>query len=148
MPGEGFHTLTKGVLFSSCGTSHLPLKGRFSYPYKGSFVLFPNQWGTSQSTPLRGPASLLAHRLVPTPFGEQPPRWHIVRCLTLIPFVTAQIHLYQILSYLSFPSWVSPQGFKTRLLGEGFHTLIKGVLFSSPTNVGHHTFNRGSTPFH
>ena len=31
-----------------------------------------------------------------------------------------------------------PQGFKTRLLGEGFHTLINGVLFSSPTNMGHH----------
>ena len=25
----------------------------------------------------------------------------------------------------------SPQGFKTRLLGEGFHTLINGGLFSS-----------------
>ena len=32
----------------------------------------------------------------------------------------------------------SPQDFKTRLLGEGFHTLINGGLFSSPTNVGHH----------
>ena len=27
---------------------------------------------------------------------------------------------------------------KTRLLGEGFHTLTNGGLFSSPTNVGHH----------
>ena len=27
---------------------------------------------------------------------------------------------------------------KTRLLGGGFHTFINGVLFSSPTNVGHH----------
>ena len=36
---------------------------------------------------------------------------------------------------LSFPFRVSPQGFKTRLLGEGFHTLINGGLFSSPTNV-------------
>ena len=32
-----------------------------------------------------------------------------------------------------------PQGFKTHLVGEGFHTLIKGRLFSFPTNVGHHT---------
>ena len=31
-----------------------------------------------------------------------------------------------------------PKGFKTRLQGEGFHTLINGGLFSSPTNVGHH----------
>ena len=32
----------------------------------------------------------------------------------------------------------SPQGFKTCLLGKGFHTFINDVLFSSPTNVGHH----------
>ena len=32
----------------------------------------------------------------------------------------------------------SPQGFKSRLLGEGFHALIKGGLFSSPTNVGYY----------
>ena len=34
--------------------------------------------------------------------------------------------------------WASPQDFKMRLLGEGFHILINGVLFSSPTNVGYH----------
>ena len=48
--------------------------------------------------------------------------------------VTAQIHRQQILSFLDFPFRASPQGFKTRLLGEGVHTLVKGVLFSSPTN--------------
>ena len=31
-----------------------------------------------------------------------------------------------------------PHGFKTHLLGRGFHTLIKNVSFSSPTNVGSH----------
>ena len=36
------------------------------------------------------------------------------------------------------PLQASPQGFKMRLLGEGFHTLINGGLFSSPTHVGHH----------
>ena len=40
-----------------------------------------------------------------------------------------------------------PQGFKTRLVGEGFQTLIKGNLFSSPTNVklreGFHTLIKG-----
>ena len=40
---------------------------------------------------------------------------------------------------LGFPSQASPRGFKKHLLGEGFHTLINGVLFSSPTDVGHHT---------
>ena len=32
----------------------------------------------------------------------------------------------------------SPQGFKTRLLGKGFHTLMNGGLFSSLINLGHH----------
>ena len=39
--------------------------------------------------------------------------------------------------------WVFPFGlplkvFKMRLLGRGFHTLIKNVSFSSPTDVGSH----------
>ena len=34
--------------------------------------------------------------------------------------------------------WASPQGFKTRLVGRDFHTLIRNVLFLSPTNVGSH----------
>ena len=33
---------------------------------------------------------------------------------------------------------LSLSGFKTCMLGEGFHTLINGGLFFSPTNVGHH----------
>ena len=95
--GEGFHTLINGVLL-------------------GCFVHLPNQCGRSQSNPLRaqrpywhsflslidvgpppnppplGPNVLTGHRLVSTPFGEQPPCWPIVRCLALIPLVTAQIH--------------------------------------------------------
>ena len=86
-----------------------------------------------------GPVFFLAHRLVSTPFGEQREGRHIVRWLTLISFVTTQIHCEQILSSLDFPFRVFPQGFKTSLLGEGFHTLVNGGLFSSPTNVGHHT---------
>ena len=42
------------------------------------------------------------------------------------------------MSSLGFPFRASSQDFKTRLLNEGFHTLINGGLFSSPTNVGHH----------
>ena len=34
--------------------------------------------------------------------------------------------------------WASPQGFRTRLLGEGFHTLINYGCSPPPTNVGHH----------
>ena len=88
------------------------VRGRFPHSYKWWFVLFPSQYGTSQSTPfgasilvdtlsffqsmwdppqihpLWGSAFLLAHRLVSTPFKEQREGWHIVRCLALISFVT------------------------------------------------------------
>ena len=37
-----------------------------------------------------------------------------------------------------FPFRLTLKVFKTRLLGKGFHTLIKGVSFSFPTKVGHH----------
>ena len=43
-----------------------------------------------------------------------------------------------ILSFLDFFFRAFSQGFITHVLGEGFHTLIKSVLFSSITNVGHH----------
>ena len=43
--------------------------------------------------------------------------------------------------FFGFPFRAFPQDFKTRLLGEGFHTFIKGLLFSSPINVGHHTMS-------
>ena len=59
-----------------------------------ALVPFSNRCGTPQSTPFRGPASLLAHRLMstplwgsasptnvgshnPPPFGAQRPRWHL-----------------------------------------------------------------------
>ena len=67
--GEGFHTLINGGLFSSptnVGTSQsTPIRGPPS-----SLALFPssNRCGTApKSTPLWGPASLLAHCLVSTP---------------------------------------------------------------------------------
>ena len=42
-----------------------------------------------------------------------------------------------------YPFWLvmyrrQPHGFKTRLLGRGFHTLIRYVSFPSPTDVGSH----------
>ena len=42
------------------------------------------------------------------------------------------------LSSMGFPFRTSPQDFKTRLLGRGFHTLIKNVSFSLPINMGSH----------
>ena len=79
--GEGFHTLINGDLFSSptnVGHHNPPPSGLAS-----SLALFSssNRCGTTpKSTTLWGPASLLAHRLVSTPFGEQREGWHIVRC--------------------------------------------------------------------
>ena len=60
-------------------------RGRFSHPCKWWFVLLSNQYGTSQSIPLRAPASSLTLfpssnwcRIAPksTPFGAQRPYWH------------------------------------------------------------------------
>ena len=68
--------------------------------------------------PLRGTARKLAHRPV---FGSN----------TICN--TPDLPLADIV-LLGFPFRASPQGFKMRLLGEGFHT-INGGLFSSPTNV-------------
>ena len=39
---------------------------------------------------------------------------------------------------LAFPFELPLKVFKTRLLGRGFHTLIKNVLFPSSTDVGSH----------
>ena len=52
-------------------------------------------------------------------------------------------HLEQILSSLDFPFQASPQSFKTSPLKRGFHTLIKDVSFSSPTDVGSHRLAHG-----
>ena len=114
------------------------------YPPSGPSVLagtlsfLQSMWDRPQIHPSLGPASLLAHRLVSTPFWGTVGR--LTHRLALIPFVTTQIHRQQILSSLGFPFRASPQGFKTRLLGEGFHTLINGGVFSSPTNIGHHGY--------
>ena len=122
---------------------HYPLQSMWgisqSTPFWGpasslAFVLFSIQCGTPPIHPFRGLASLLAHCLVSTPFGAQPPRWHIARCLALISFLTssspllADIVLFELLLKV----------FKTRLLRRGFYTFIKNVLFSSLTDVGSH----------
>ena len=75
------------------------------------------------SIPLRGTTRRLAYRLVS---GSD------TICNDPDPPLT-----YIVLFGLSLSGF--PQGFKTRLLGEGFHTLINGGLFSSPTNVGYHS---------
>ena len=61
------------------------------------------------------------------------------------PSVYLWYHLYQPKPTVSIhcPLWLvtyrhHPHGFKTRLLGRGFHTLIRNDSFTSPTDVGSH----------
>ena len=67
------------------------------------------------------PTSFLAYCLVSTPFWGSASRWHIVWCLTLIPFVTAKATASR---YCSLPFGLPFKFFKTRLLRKSFHTLI------------------------
>ena len=70
------------------------------------------------SPPLRGSASSLGHRSVS---GSD------TICNSLSPPL-ADIVFFEF----------SLKVFKTCLLGRGFHTLVKNILFSSPTDVGSH----------
>ena len=90
--GRGFHTLIKGVPFSSPTMWNLTI-----HPLQGStsslaLVPFSNRCGTpTKSTSLQGPTSLLAPPCVYPPSGNRLLA-HIVQCLALVPFVSAQAH--------------------------------------------------------
>ena len=114
-----------------------PLRGPVS---SLTLVPFPNRCGTATKStpfgtsilpgtppcvyPLRGTARRMTHHPVSGSNticnDPEPPLEHIV---------------FFGLSLLGFPSRL-----QNRPLGEGFHTLIQGVLFSSPTTAGHHNF--------
>ena len=101
--GRGFHTLIKNILFSSSTDVESHNSPSFGASVlSGTRSLLQLMWDPSIH-PLQGPMSLLAHRLVSTPFRVQHPRWHIAQCLALIPFVTMQSHRWQMLSSLGFP---------------------------------------------
>ena len=111
-----------------------------------ALIPFSNRCGTTTKfTPLQGPAYLLAYRLVCTPFrgtasslAHRPVSGSDIICNRPSPPL-ADIVLS------GFPFQASPQGFKTPLVGKGFHTLSKGVLFFSLTNVGLCPQQRGLT---
>ena len=113
------------------------------YPYKECFVLLPNRCGISQSSPFR--ASVIAGTCSlfqsmwdppihppsgPRVLGGTPSRVHPLRgsasllahcpVSSSIPFVTAQAHREQILSFLGFPFRASPQGFQNAFTMERF----------------------------
>ena len=87
-----------------------------------AFLPFSNRCGTPQSTPLWSLASLLAHRIVSTPFGAQPHRLvsgSDTICNGPNPPLTDIVFFGLFL--LGFPSMF--------LLGRDFHILIKNVSF-------------------
>ena len=93
-------------------------------PRRHSF--FPSiDVGPPQIHPLWSLVSLLTHYLVSTPLQGR------ARRLTHRPMSDSD-------TIYNGPDPPYLQSFKTRLLGEGFHILINGGLFSFPTNVGHH----------
>jgi len=111
---------------------------KFSHPHKKCFVLFPNHVGSLNPPPsepsvlvgtqsrahsLWGSASSLAYR----PVSDS-----VTICNSPSPPL-ADIVL------LGFPFRAFLKAFKTRLLGRGFHTHVKNVLFFSPTDVRSHT---------
>ena len=111
---------------------------RFPHPYEECFVLLPNRCGTSQSTPLRGPTSLMAHCLASTPF------WSSASSLAHCPVSVsnticngASSPLADIVFFGLSLSGSPLKIFKTRLSRRGFYSLIKNVLFS-PTDMGSH----------
>ena len=129
--GEGFHTHINGGLFSSpnnVGHHNPPLFG--PSVLAGTLSFLQSIWDRPQIHPLWGPASLLAHYLVSTPLRRT------TRRLAHRPMSGSDticngpnLPLADIVLFELFPFWA---GFKTRLLGEGFYTLINGGLFSSP----------------
>ena len=99
----------------------------------GTHSFFQSMWDPPKSTSLWGLVSLLAHRLVSTPLRRtarrlvhRPVSGSDTICNDSAPPL-ADIVLFR----LFFRA--SPQCFKTRLLGKGFHT---GILFSSPNQCG------------
>ena len=98
------------LLSHQCGTSQSTPFGAQCPRWHSSFGAQCPRWHSSLSLidvgplpnpPRLEPVSLLAHHLVSTLFGEQPPRWHIVQRRALMPFVTIQAHHYK-LSWLCF----------------------------------------------
>ena len=104
-----------------------------------ALIPFSNQRGTpTKSTPLQGPVSLLAYRLVPTPFqglasslAHRPVSSSDTICNGPSPPLSDIIFFGLFLKV-----------FKRRLLERGFHTFTKGVSFSSPTDVG--SYSKGT----
>ena len=115
----GFHTPTSSA------------RERFPHPYKEYFILLPNRCGISQSTPTR-----------PKVLAGTPPRVHPIQG-SISSLTHRSMSGSNTICNSSSPPLVDIvlgklflKVFKTHLvLGRDFHTLIKKVSFSFPTNV-------------
>ena len=129
---------------------------RFPRSYKECFVPLSNPCGILQSTSfgaqcprwhsylslvdvgfhnpssLRGPTSLLAHCLMSTPL--QGSTSSLVHCPVSGSDTICNGPSPPVADIILFG--LSLKVFKMRILGSGFHTLIKNVSFHSPTHVG------------
>ena len=143
---KGFHTLKNNAPFSSPIDVGISQSTPFRV-HRPRWHSFPSPIDVGLPNPLfRGPTSLLADCLVSTPFGA-------TSSLALCPVSGSYTicnspsppHIYCPLWAFSFelPLKVS----KTRLLGGGFHTLIKNVLFSFPTELASHTSSHPKVAF-
>ena len=102
LPGRGFHTLIRNVLFPSS-------------IYVGSHN--PPPWGPTLS---------LRHHLMSI---------SNIICNSSRPLLVDLVRFGPSCIVINFTV------FKTCLPGRGFHTLIRNVSFSSPTDVGSHTLS-------
>ena len=86
---EDFHTFIKSILFSSptnVGHHNPPPFG--ASVLAGTHSILQSMWDHYQIHPLWGQHPYWHTASCLPPFREQRKGWHIIRCLTLIPFVT------------------------------------------------------------
>ena len=135
MLGRGFHTLIKGVSFSSptdVGSHNPPPFGTSVLACTRSFL--QSMWAPPNPPP-PGPNVL----------ASTSPHVHPLSGLTLLAGTSPGVSGFDTICNSPRPPLadivlfgLSFKVFKTCLLGRDFHTLLKGVSFTSPTNVGSH----------
>ena len=111
----------------------------FQHPYEKCFFCSSCNWcWISQSTHFRAQCSHSHTAQCPPPSGLSVLSdtllgvWLLYHLKQLKPTATRYCPLW------NFPSGLPLKVFKTCLLDEGFHTLIKNVSFTSPTDVRSH----------
>ena len=136
MIGKSLPTLIKGV-----SGSHNPPAFEAQRSRWHSF-LSPIDVGPPPNPPPSGPSVFMSTPSVNNLMSTYP-IWETASSLAHCPVSDSYIickspssPLANIVLFSLFPFGLPLKDFKTHLLRKGFHTLIKGVSFSSPTDVG------------